>query len=348
MPLHAASASESIPVTLQLDFAGAKAMIRVLEQDSLSEAAIDELLHIHGVRAMVDNVTRFIPRLGIPEFRSEIHHFTQKKRAGDHEEFQLSHVWRERTRVRDLVNAIQADESGILRETLSLLEPYRPNTGPLSIQVYFVAGGVSDGFVFNDDRSFYINLVRAGGDCHEVIANVVHEAYHVMQVAAQKQSGTYTDWGADDVMPYAERVLAGTLIEGTATYVADPARLTAPAGSLRTARKRYLRSADPVRIAENFAVFDAVMQGLREGTMTWPEASEKGFTRSPVNEDRFYFVGYEMAKAIERHCGTTCIPRFFEQPPVEFFRQYITLYREHPEIQWHFAPETEKYIMELM
>lgn len=60
---------------------------------------------------------------------------------------------------------------------------------------------------------------------------------------------------------------------------------------------------------------------------------------------RFYFVGYEMAKAIERHCGTACILRLFEQPAVEFFRQYISVYREHPEIRWRFAPETESYLM---
>jgi hypothetical protein len=344
-PRLVASSPESASVTLHLDYWGAEAIIRVMEQDSLSDADVDALLRVHGVRAMVENVTRFIPRLGIPEFRSEIQTFVRRKRAGEHEEFQLRDVWRERSRVRDLINAIRADERGIVGETLSLLTPYHPDTGPLTIRVHFVAGGVSDGFVFEDDQtSFYINLARAGGDCQEVIANVLHEAYHVMQTAAQKRSGTFTVW---DTMPPVERVLAGTLLEGTANFIADPARLTAGAGSLRTARDRYRRSADPARIAENFAVFDEVVQGLREGAITWQEASERGFTRSTKNEDRFYFVGYEMAKAIERHCGTACIPRLFEQPPVEFFRQYISLYREHPEIRWRFAPDTESYLMSL-
>jgi hypothetical protein len=340
----AASGPEPGPVTLHLDYAGAEATLRALEQDSLSDAEVDALLRIHGVRATVDNVTRFIPRLGIPEFRSEIRHFVRRKRAGEHEEFQFSSVWRERSRVRDLITALRADGSEIVRETLSLLEPYRPDTGPLPIQVYFVAGGVSDGFVFEGDPSFYINLARAGGDCREVVLNIMHEAYHVMQTAAQRRSGTLTAWVTDDTMPPVERVLAGTLLEGTANFVADPARLTAGAGSLRTARDRYRRSAEPARIAENFAIFDTVVQGLREGTITWPEASERGFTRSPENEDRFYFVGYEMAKAIERYCGPECIGRLFEEPPVEFFRRYISLYREHPEIRGRFSRETENLI----
>ena len=70
----------------------------------------------------------------------------------------------------------------------------------------------------------------------------------------------------------------------------------------------------------------------------------RGFSRSAEDEERFYFVGYEMAKAIERHCGTACIPRLFEQPSVAFFRQYISLYREHPEIRWRFSQETETFI----
>jgi hypothetical protein len=341
----AESGLEAGPVTLHLDYAGAEAIIRALEQDSLADADVDALLGVHGARAMVDNVGRFIPRLGIPEFRSEVRHFTRRKRVGEHPEFQLRDVWRERSRVRELIGAIRASESEFVREALSVLEPYRPATGPLSIRVYFVAGGVSDGFVFDDDASFYINLARAGGDCQEVLANVLHEAYHVVQTAAQRRSSTFTAWGTDDSIPPVERVLAGTLIEGTANWVADPARLQADNGSLRTVRDRYRRSADPARITENFATFDRVVQGLLEGTITWAEASERGFTRSPENEDRFYFVGYEMAKAIEGYCGQECIGRLFEEPPVDFFRQYISLYREHPEIRWHFAPETERYLM---
>lgn len=342
----APSESHSRIVSLHLDYVGADVFMRALEQDSLSEAEVDTLLSVQGVRAMVDNVTRFIPRLGVPEFRSEIGTFVSRKRAGEHVEFQLSHAWQERLRVRGLISAIRADESAIVGQALSLLEPYRPDIGPISVRVYLVAGGVSDGFVFEDDTSaFYINLVRAEGECHEVLANVVHEAYHVMQAAAARRSGTLTALRAEAEMPPVLRLLKGTLYEGTANLVADPARLSTEPGSLRTSRERYRRSAEPARIAENFAVFDSVMQGLRDGTITWQEASEKGFSRSPQNEDRFYAVGHEMAKIIERHCGQKCIGKLFEAAPVEFFRRYIALYREHPEIRWRFGEETERFIM---
>ena len=36
--------------------------------------------------------------------------------------------------------------------------------------------------------------------------------------------------------------------------------------------------------------------------------------------------------------------RLFERPPVEFFRQYVQLYREHPDIVGRFSPTTEAFL----
>jgi hypothetical protein len=345
-PRPAANASDSVPVTLHLDYAAAEAIIRALEQDSLSDSEVDALLRIHGVRATVDNVTRYIPQLGVPEFRSEIRHFVRRKRAGPHEEFQLSHVWRERSRVRELIDAIRAGEREITRQELSDLEPYRPDTGPLSIRVYFTAGGVSDGFLFDDQSrpEFYANLARARGDLNAVVGNLAHETYHVMQKAAQRRAGLHAVADSTGALPEPDRLVALTLLEGVANYVVDPtcsASYRAREGPQSV--ERYHRNAQPARVQENFAVFDTVLGGLRAGRMSWAEADRRGF--SGDEDARFYFVGYQMARAIELHCGTACIPRLFEQPPVEFFRQYITLYREHPEIRWRFAPETESFLM---
>src|SRR5436190_12561868 len=344
----AAGVADPAGLTLQLDYSGAEALVAALERDSLDGAQVDSLLRVRGVRAMVDNVTRFVPGLGVPQFRSEIEKFVRRKRPSDYPAFQLADAWRERSRIADMTSAIRTNEGGIRREVLSLLERYRPDTGPLAIGVYFVAGGVSDGFVFENDPAFYINLARAGGDCREVALNIAHEAYHVLQTAAQRRSGTLTSWVTDTTTSPVDRVLAGTLLEGTANFVADPARLAADSSSLRSARDRFRRNAEPERIAENFAVFDAVVRGLREGTLSWQEASARGFMNSPRDETRFYFVGYEMAQAIERYCGPECIGKLFGRPPVEFFRQYIALYRAHPEIRWHFAPMTMTFILSEM
>ena len=329
---------EPTSVQMRLDYGGAESILDAMEQDALAEADVDAVLRVDGVRGMVKNVTRFVPGVGVPV-------------GGDNDRFfQLSDVWKQRRRLRRLVAGIRADESRTVRDVLSLLAPYQPGIGPLGVRVYFVAGGVSDGFVFEDDpAAFYINVARAGGDPQEILANVLHEAYHVVQIAAQKRSGTFVAWITDESMPPVQRLLAGTLLEGTATWVADPDRLQAGFGHLRAARSRYRRAASPERIAENFAVFDQVLAQLRRGEITWQEASRRGFSGSPEDEERFYFVGYQMAKAIEQFCGRQCIGQLFEEPAVEFFRRYVSLCREHPEnqIPGRFAEETARYLESL-
>jgi hypothetical protein len=55
-------------------------------------------------------------------------------------------------------------------------------------------------------------------------------------------------------------------------------------------------------------------------------------------------MGYAMARAIAGECGAACVRRLFAQPPAEFFRQYVRLYRARPEITGRFSPETERLL----
>jgi hypothetical protein len=174
---------------------------------------------------------------------------------------------------------------------------------------------------------------------------MAHEAYHVMQKAAQRRAGLTEVADATEKLPVGERLLAVTLSEGTANYVVDPTRSSVTGSNINSFRERYRRNAEPSRIKENFTLFDQVLSDLRAGRITWDEAYRKGFSGN--NDARFYFVGYEMAKVIEKHCGRKCVGKMFEKPPVEFFLQYIALYRKHPDIVRRFSPETEAFIASL-
>ena len=104
-------------------------------------------------------------------------------------------------------------------------------------------------------------------------------------------------------------------------------------------RSRYKRNAEPGRIKENFALFDTILADLRAGRTTWDEAQKVGF----FDDGRLYFVGYEMAKSIERYRGARRIGELFEESPAVFFQEYITLYREHSDITARFASATETF-----
>jgi len=343
----AQTASRANPVKLRLDVWGAEALLAALDRPGLNDADVDSLLRVPGVRAMVDNITRFVPSVGVPQFRDDVKAFARTKRATrSNRSLQFTDVWKSREATRGLVRELRAREQDIMASAIARLDRYRLNTGPLVIGVYFVAGGVSDGFVFDDrvEPAFYINLTRSNGDLDGLVENVAHEAYHVMQKAAQRRIPSlrvFADSSEQQRPPL--RLLTVTLAEGLANYAVDPLRSTAKGPQIDQFRQRAVRNAQPKRIAENFALFDKVLRDLRAQRLSWNDAYDQGF--SGTNDARFYAVGYEMAKAIEQRCGIPCIGRLFEQPPVEFFRQYIDLYKRHPTITGRFAAETEAFLL---
>jgi hypothetical protein len=340
-------ARQESPISMRFDYAAAETLVAALERDSLSDAAVDSLLLVPGIRAVVDNVTRFRPLLGVPQFRDEIMGFVRTKQAGSvGAPFQLTGVLRAKDDIRMLVSRLRANERAITDGVVAQLKRYQPPTGAMSIMVYVVAGGVSDGFYFDDQRepTYYVNLARVSGDLNGVVADMAHETYHVLQKTAQRRVPSlikYSD--STSTLPLPERLLNEMLSEGTAQFVVDPTRSDQTGPYLDRSRAQYARNAQPARIAENFAAFDSVLRDVIAGRLDWNQAYQAGFSGSV--DSRFYFVGYEMAKAIDRYCGHTCIGALFGKPPVEFFRQYISLYKAHPEITARFAPDTETFIM---
>jgi hypothetical protein len=344
---HAQGNTRPSAVTLRFDYGAADALLAALERTALSDAEVDGLLRVHGVRAMVDNVTRFVPSEGLSQFREDAKAFAPKKRPNRRNSpFQLADVWRQREATRAVLEKIRAREPEITSKALGRLKRYPLNTGPLAITVYVVVGGVSDGFVPDQQAApaFYINLTRSGDDIDGLVENVAHEAYHVMQKAALRRvPGHAAHADSSERLAAPLRLLAVTLSEGLANYVVDPQRSSGDGKQIEASRRRYRRNAEPKRITENFALFDRVLGDLRAGRASWEDAYTKGFSGN--NDARFYFVGYQMAKAIEQHCGAACIGVLFEQPPVEFFRSYITLYRVHAGIRGRFAPATEAFLL---
>lgn len=340
----AAPAPRTDEVTLRFDYAGAEAMVAALERDAISDAAVDSLLSVHGVRMTVDNVTRFIPELGRGDFRTAVKAFVRTGRvARAHAPFSLRETRAAREEIRALVAELRRIEGAVLERALAVLAPYAPAAGPLQLRAYLVAGGVSTGFVFDtsEEPAFYINLQDAEGDCEGVLWNIVHESYHVMQKAALRRvPGLAVFADSVESLPVAERTLATVLMEGTADLVADPRRLPGDGPAMAAERAEARRDAEPARVRESFALFDRLFQQAVRNELTWRTINDRGF----ANAAPFYSLGREMAQAIERDCGTACIGRLFERPPVEFFRQYIRLYRARPEIIGRFAPETERLL----
>lgn len=343
----AAPAPRPTEVTLRIDYAGAEAMMAALERDSLPDAAVDSLLEIHGVSMMVDNVVRLVPGVSRADFRTAIQRFVRTGEVADeHVHFNLSRARSEGEGTRALLTYIRENEQAVLERTLTAMAPYTPETGPLHLKAYLMAGGTSTGFVRTTAEGdvFYFNLADAAGDCEGAMSFIAHEVFHLVQKAAIRRVPALAAI-ADSVesLPVPERTLATVVGEGTADLVSDPERFGGDGAIIASQRERFRRDAEPARVRENFALFDTTFQQVVRGEIGWREVLDRGFMSDP----RFYALGREMAKEIERRCGAVCIRRLLQQPPVEFFLQYISLYREHPDIVGRFAPETERHLSSL-
>jgi hypothetical protein len=331
---------------MRFDYSGAEAMLAMLQRPAVTKTAIDSLLAIKTVRStLIENPARFIPNVKEDVLRADIEHFVRTKEPISFEAdnpFQLGDTWKNRKSIREMISRLRATENSVVPATLQPLHRYSPDTMPLTVDIYFVAGGVSDGFVFDTlNTNVYINLARANGDYHGILSNIAHETYHVIQKEAQRRvAGLRVVADSTDTLPVGERLLARTLTEGTAFFVTDPTRTDERGRNMDKARSRFRKNQKSKQVARNFALFDSILREMLEGRAPWSKAEMEGFS----NEAPFYFVGYEMAKAIDRYCGAECIKRAFVQQPVEFFRQYVALYRMHPDIIGRFSPETEAFI----
>jgi hypothetical protein len=152
-------------IQLRFDYAGATTLFDALNKRELAQQDIAELYKVQGLAAMVDNVTRFIPGMTRREFEQHLLRFIETGKEPGHDGYivwDFKQVLATRAEVEGLIGKLKAEEANIVARTLRELEPFRPNTGPLTITVYFVAGGVSDGFVPERSRepSLYVNLTR--------------------------------------------------------------------------------------------------------------------------------------------------------------------------------------------
>ena len=344
-----ANTRQSNRFSLEMNFEGAEALLAVLERRTVTDADVDRLLAIRGVHAMVDNTTKYIPTDTRETFRAAVKEFvtTRKSKIGN---FRLDESARKSAEIRTLITKLKAD-TNLVAEVTRPIARYTPPLPQFTTTMYGTTGGVSDGFVLDDGTppAFYMALNRAEGEVQGVKLQMTHELYHVVQrMARAGVPGLDAAVFDAKTAPPQLRLLTVVLEEGTATYVTEP--MLGEEGSffrrsgpyIRMWRASYKKNAPPKKIAANFAEFDRLLAGLRAGSMSWKQVSDVVFTGLGPGP---YFVGYEMAKAIDRHHGPARIASLLQQHPAAFFRAYIDLYRKNPgAVPARFSKETEAYI----
>ena len=310
---------------VEFDYSAAELMVEAIDRPSLSEAEARALLENRGIAAMVKKTGVFSPGSTPQGFVADMQAFVVSHRypTGD---FALDWIYKYRSQVRTLVSDLRTGEEAMRQRMAGRLTRYAPRTGEDTIKVYFVAGGMSDGFVLDGDPelALFVALEKASGDRDGVEQNVTHEVYHVMQKSSAAGTPAAVNFSSTlGSQPPLQQLLATTLWEGTANLAAD-ARETQGQGPYTSMwRERYVRNLTPDRRRENFQLFDKVVADLEQGRTDWESAYRVGFSGS--DDSRFYFVGMEMAGALGSARGAAYFEELFIRPPTRFFRDYFEL-----------------------
>lgn len=338
-----ADAHAEAGIALRFDYVGAQAVLAILETKNPTSPEINRVVAVKGVHAMITNTIKYVPSNNIAGFAAAVREVaaTGKESTGD---YQLDDVWARRAEIRELIAALQADERSMSSKIVAKLLHYAPMAKDVTITVHFVAGGVSDGFLLDNDPNleFFVALGKGDQDLPGLELNITHEAFHAVQKALGRSHSRMADCVNDpNTGPLPERLVCTTLLEGTASFVADATKSRGRGPYMDMWRNRYKRNLTVNALRDEFALFDQLLARLQNGSITWKDAYGQAFT--PPNTPA-YFVGYEMARAIAHYDGPAAIGRLFEASPVDFFREYIRLYQIHPDLRFRFSPQTVRIV----
>ena len=125
----------------------------------------------------------------------------------------------------------------------------------------------------------------------------------------------------------AHAVVLNLVIEGMATYVGDPTTYVAT-GPRLTHDQDQLKK-ELARASDIFALFDTILFRARHD----PDAPLDPLLRIGFGgswDETGYYVGYRMAKTIDRYAGRDRLRALVTLPPEAFVGEYIAIAQAHP------------------
>lgn len=339
---------------LQFDYSAAEQLVAALRKDSITEAEAKELLKVRGIAATIKKMNVYFfpgneygwdasPDAFVRDVMRAVNQGTTSRGP-----FRLDSVRVRSPEILDMIEQLRSNENAYKTQLAQRLERYAPAGAPPDVKVYFVAGGSSDGFVLDDEHepAFFVRLDKSGGEIEGILEDVAHELYHVLQKASGWRCPSYVAFVTDlKRQRPLQRLLATTLWEGTAALAVDSGELKGSTPYVKLLRDRYVRNRDPQQIQKNFQVYDATVQDLAKGEISWDAVEGRGFTSD--SDERFYHVGLDMAQALYVAKGRSYFDEIFTRPPTTFFRDYITLSRESKGRLPRFSERTESLILNL-
>ena len=226
--------------------------------------------------------------------------------GGSEGAFDLARLRSDPDVTRRMLARLTAEHDAISTRLAGRLQSFTPDNVDLHATMFVLVGAKhQNGWVPDNAPNFYVDLGFHREEMESMTNSAAHELFHVVQVTVQPiDQSQLTDQPGLPVdareLHRAHAVVLNLVIEGMATYVGDASIYTAT-GPRLTHDQDQLKK-ELARATDIFALFDTILFRARHD----PDAPldpllNIGFGGSW--DETGYFVGYRMAKTIDRYSG---------------------------------------------
>jgi hypothetical protein len=329
--------SSSQKLNLVFDFSNAKATNSILKQGA-DPGLINKLIALPVTNDLVKKIQSYDQRATADSYISGLKTMVSGKELTE-DPFQWKKVFVQRNQIDSLIEFLEKNESSVKQQIVQALLPYTPSSAKTDVQIHFILGGSSDGFAPNNQH-FYIALHYFDTDVQGMIKMMTHELYHCIQAEFQNDQARS---GLSKTASNLYDLVRMTYKEGSAVFVGGSFLGQSTGKYSEWYGEKFKRNIEAIN--DNMALFDLIaFRLINDSTEKFSTYQKFGF--SGKWDSRFYFLGFLMAQAIDKYKGKEILIQSLTNP-VLFFKTYIDLYNQHPDIGPRFSQPVERAIGEL-
>jgi hypothetical protein len=309
-------------IRLTIDATGVSEIVALVQAKDTSTRSLERVMALPQVQAVISKVQSFNPKLTAAEYRAGLEGLIRGT-VPTPDPFQFARVQQRLPQVREMLARIGRDRKAFEEGMIAMMTPYAPAGLDFEAQVIMVLGGTSDGWV-PGGNSFYTAVDMLSGDYAGAVLISAHELYHIAQGEFMPPLTRSENVTRENVLS----ILRNTIVEGSATLMADPLKVTDGGSWITWFQGKYRNNIN--WIEQNFALFETLLyRASRDPEVDAGKLYMIGF--SGIYGSPLYFVGYRMGQQIEKYDGRDSLVRLYQHPVPEFFRRYLALVEAHPE-----------------
>ncbi len=318
-------------VTVDINTSGASAVLAAATADPAhAAAAADAALENDAVRAMIAKMAQYDHTVTPESFKAAV---VSLANGGSEGAFDLARLRSDPDVTRRMLARMTAEHDTLSRRLAARLQSFTPDNLDLHATMFVLVGAKhQNGWVPDNTPHFYVDLGFHREEMESLTNKAAQELFHVVQVTVQPIGAS--ELADQPTLPVEARelhrahaIVLNLVIEGMATYVGDPSIYTATGP--RLAHDQDQQKKELARATDIFALFDTILFRASHD----PDAPLDPLLRIGFGgpwDETGYFVGYRMAKTIDRYSGRDRLRALVTMPPEAFVAEYIAIAQAHP------------------